>query len=141
MAKNVFYFHHLNVIGGVENMFYELGKKYKDWDIVVYYGSGDKKQIESANKRCEELGIEEFKKQNIIEVYIKTGEFNSIDKQVCANKVNAYIHSLLPNLRVCYTLATPTTINTPATPISLNKGNNTLTADGDMELIYSKTPQ
>ena len=28
--KNVFYFHHLNVIGGVENMFYELGKKYKD---------------------------------------------------------------------------------------------------------------
>ena len=30
MAKNVFYFHHLNVIGGVENMFYELGKKYKD---------------------------------------------------------------------------------------------------------------
>lgn len=49
----------------------------------------DKKQIENANKRCEELGIEEFKKQNIIEVYIKTGEFNSIDKQVCANKVNA----------------------------------------------------
>ena len=30
MIKNVFYFHHLNVIGGVENMFYELGKKYKD---------------------------------------------------------------------------------------------------------------
>ena len=45
MIKNVFYFHHLNVIGGVENMFYELGKKYKDWDIVVYYGSGDKNQI------------------------------------------------------------------------------------------------
>ena len=30
----------------------------------------DKKQIENANKRCEELGIEEFKKQNIIEVYM-----------------------------------------------------------------------
>ena len=43
--KNVFYFHHLNVIGGVENMFYELGKKYKDWDIIVYYCSGDKNQI------------------------------------------------------------------------------------------------
>lgn len=49
----------------------------------------DKKQIENANKKCEELGIEEFKKQNIIEVYIKTGKFNAIDKQVCANKVNA----------------------------------------------------
>ena len=49
----------------------------------------DKKQIDNANKRCEELGLEEFKKQNIIEVYIKTGKFNAIDKQVCANKVNA----------------------------------------------------
>lgn len=49
----------------------------------------DKKQIENAKKKCEELGIEEFKKQNIIEVYIKTGKFNAIDKQVCANKVNA----------------------------------------------------
>ena len=48
--KNVFYFHHLNVIGGVENMFYELGKKYKDWDIVVYYGSGDKNQIARLKK-------------------------------------------------------------------------------------------
>lgn len=42
---------------------------------------------------------------------------------------------------ICYELATPTTLTTPATPISLNKGNNTLTADGDMELIYSKIPQ
>jgi hypothetical protein len=30
MTKNIFYFHHLNAIGGVENMFYELVKKYKD---------------------------------------------------------------------------------------------------------------
>ena len=51
----------------------------------------DKKQIEKSNKKCEELGLEEFKKQNIIEVYIKTGEFNAIDSQVCANKVNAYM--------------------------------------------------
>ena len=51
----------------------------------------DEKQIENANKKCEELGLEEFKKQNIIEVYIRTGEFNAIDRQVCANKVNAYM--------------------------------------------------
>lgn len=48
--KNVFYFHHLNIIGGVENMFYELSKKYKDWDIIIYYGSGDKNQIARLKK-------------------------------------------------------------------------------------------
>ena len=45
------------------------------------------------------------------------------------------------HLQVVYELATPTTINTPSNEISLLKGNNTLTADGDMELKYSKTPQ
>jgi glycosyltransferase involved in cell wall biosynthesis len=48
--KNVFYFHHLNVIGGVENMFYELAKKYKDWDIIIYYGAGDTAQINRLKK-------------------------------------------------------------------------------------------
>lgn len=28
MIKNIFYFSHINVIGGVENFFYELAKKY-----------------------------------------------------------------------------------------------------------------
>lgn len=51
----------------------------------------DSKQIENANKRCEELGLVEFKNSNIIEVYVKTGKFDLIDKQVLANKVNAYM--------------------------------------------------
>lgn len=43
---------------------------------------------------------------------------------------------------ICYEKATPTTLTTPATPISLNKGNNTLSTSGDnMVLIYSKIPQ
>lgn len=45
------------------------------------------------------------------------------------------------NIEFCGEKATPTTLTTPANEISLLKGNNTLVADGDMELIYSKTPQ
>ena len=45
------------------------------------------------------------------------------------------------NMEICCKLNTPTEISTPAFDIFLNKGNNTLTADGDMELIYSKIPQ
>lgn len=41
-------------------------------------------------------------------------------------------------VQFCYELATPITINTPSTPISLNKGNNTLSTSGDnMDLKYS----
>ena len=47
----------------------------------------------------------------------------------------------MSGVKVCCKLATPTTINTPANEISLLKGGNTITGDGDMELIYSKTPQ
>lgn len=50
----------------------------------------DKEEIRNANKKCEELGLEEFKKSNITEVYFKTGKFDLIDNQVLANKINAY---------------------------------------------------
>ena len=46
MAKNIFYFHSINVIGGVESFFYYLAKKYSDTnDIAVYYSVGDIEQI------------------------------------------------------------------------------------------------
>ena len=48
--KNIFYFHHLNQIGGVENMFYELAKKYNNFDITIYYDTGDQKQIDRLKK-------------------------------------------------------------------------------------------
>lgn len=62
--KNVFYFHHLNIIGGVENMFYELAKKYKDWDITIYYGSGDENQIKRLKKF---VAVKRYKPKEIIE--------------------------------------------------------------------------
>ncbi len=43
--KNIFYFTHINEIGGIETFFYYLSKKYKDWDITIYYQSGDYKQL------------------------------------------------------------------------------------------------
>lgn len=45
MPKNIFYFKNLNIIGGIETFFYQLARKYKDWDITIYYSSGDSDQI------------------------------------------------------------------------------------------------
>lgn len=43
---NVFYFHTLNSIGGIETFFYQLGKKYgKDFDITLFYRNGDPAQV------------------------------------------------------------------------------------------------
>ena len=43
---NVFYFHTLNSIGGIETFFWQLGKKYgKDFDITVFYRKGDPEQV------------------------------------------------------------------------------------------------
>ena len=46
MYINLFYFHTLNSIGGIENFFYQLGKKYgKDYDITILYRVGDPTQV------------------------------------------------------------------------------------------------
>lgn len=43
--KNIFYFRKINSIGGIETFFYYLAKKYKDYDITIYYQEGDYEQI------------------------------------------------------------------------------------------------
>ena len=45
MMRNVFYFLHINRIGGIEQFFAYLAEKYKDWDITIYYKSGDPQQL------------------------------------------------------------------------------------------------
>ena len=42
---NILYFDNINSIGGVEQYFYYLAKKYNDYDITVIYSKGDEKQI------------------------------------------------------------------------------------------------
>ena len=48
--KNIFYFKVLNKIGGIETFFYQLAKKYKDWDITIYYSYGDYQQVKRLSK-------------------------------------------------------------------------------------------
>lgn len=51
MNINVFYFRDINVIGGIETFFYQLGLKYgKDFDITVYYRTGNPQQVEKLSK-------------------------------------------------------------------------------------------
>lgn len=46
MFKNVFYFSHLNPIGGVETMLYQVAKKYgKTHDITMVYRTGSKDMV------------------------------------------------------------------------------------------------
>ena len=48
--KNIFYFRHINEIGGIETFFYYLAKKYADNDITIYYNTGDAEQIKRLAK-------------------------------------------------------------------------------------------
>lgn len=50
LYQNVFYFRYINKIGGIETWFYQLAKKYKNKDIVIYYNAGDKTQIDRLKK-------------------------------------------------------------------------------------------
>lgn len=66
--KNIFWFPHINDIGGVETMFWNLARKYgKDFDITIMYVDGAEAQIDRLRKytkvvryfgqkiRCEKL--------------------------------------------------------------------------------------
>lgn len=48
--KNLFYFSHINKIGGVETFYWYLVQKYKDRDIVIVYKTGDENQIQRLRK-------------------------------------------------------------------------------------------
>lgn len=42
---DIFYFKHINSIGGVETFYYYLAKKYGDRNFTIYYEQGDAEQI------------------------------------------------------------------------------------------------
>jgi glycosyltransferase involved in cell wall biosynthesis len=53
--KNIFYFNHINKIGGIETFFYQLAKIYsEDNDITIFYKTADEKQLKRLKKlvRC-----------------------------------------------------------------------------------------
>lgn len=47
---NVYYFNHINTIGGIETFFYQLANKYGQYDITIICKTGDSKQIERLKK-------------------------------------------------------------------------------------------
>ena len=48
--SNIYYFSHINDIGGIETFFYYLSKKYFDRDITIFYDTGSPTQIERLRK-------------------------------------------------------------------------------------------
>lgn len=58
--ENVFYFAHINKIGGVESWLYYLSREFKNF--VVYYQDGDRNQVDRLGNNVE---IHKFKNQKI----------------------------------------------------------------------------
>ncbi len=52
--KNIFYFRVISRIGGTEQFLYEIAKKYKDWDITIFYDVADESQLKRLKEfvRC-----------------------------------------------------------------------------------------
>ena len=52
--SNIFYFRKISKIGGTEQFLYEIAKKYKDWDITVFYDEADPYQLQRLRQyvRC-----------------------------------------------------------------------------------------
>lgn len=61
--KNIFFFRHINQIGGIESYFYYLAKKYQDWDIIIYYMTGDINQIKRLRQY---VRVKQYKKNEKI---------------------------------------------------------------------------
>lgn len=61
--KNIFYFKLLNKIGGIETFFYQLAKKYKDWDITIYYSYGDFEQVK---RLAQYVRVRKYKGEHIV---------------------------------------------------------------------------
>lgn len=62
-VKNMFYFANINEIGGVESFFYNLARKYKSYDILILYNSGDSTQIRRLMKY---VRVERYSGQYIV---------------------------------------------------------------------------
>ena len=108
MYGNILYFDNINSIGGVEQYFYYLAKKYNKYDITIFYSTGDEKQI----KRLRELvRVKKFTGQRIkckkaffnyskqIIDYVDAKEYievihyvpDEIDKPILHPKINKYL--------------------------------------------------
>ena len=62
--SNLFYFHTLNSIGGIETFFYQLAKKYgKDFDITIFYRNADPAQVKRLSQYAR---VKKYRDGNIL---------------------------------------------------------------------------
>lgn len=61
-CNNVYYFRHLNRIGGIESHLRYLAKKYDNYDITVFYKTADMEQVDTLRRyvRCVQLEPNDF---------------------------------------------------------------------------------
>lgn len=88
--KNVFYFYHINEIGGVETFFWNLARKYQDHDIVVLYTTGDQAQVDRLRKY---VSVRRWRGEQIICERFFTNYNTSILPKVTAKEVVQIIHA------------------------------------------------
>lgn len=93
---NVFYFKNINDIGGVESMFYYLAKKYQDYDIAIFYKTGNFKQIKRLQRFCfcKQYTGEKIKCKRVYFNYSKDIIDNIEAEEVCAEIIHRDVKAL-----------------------------------------------
>lgn len=76
---NAFFIQHINIIGGVESFLYYLSKKYKNKDITIFYGTGDKKQIRRLQKYVRVIRHRKGDKIKCRRAYFQYGHYSIED--------------------------------------------------------------
>lgn len=153
--KNMFYFYHINSIGGIESFFYYLSKKYKDWDITIYYKIGDAEQIKRLKKyvrvkqyRGEKIVCEKAFFNYTIDIIdnVEAKEYyqiahcdfkEAIEKPNLHKKVNKYLGV---SKKVCKSFEEVTGIKTELAynPIIINKPKKVLNLISATRLTHEK---
>lgn len=90
-ANNIFYWSHLNIIGGVETWLYEIATKYgKDYDIVVVYDTADPDQLSRLREYVRTVRNEG---QHFICDKLFVGYFTGITEQTEAKEIWQVLHA------------------------------------------------
>lgn len=89
---NVFFFHTMNCIGGVETYFYELAKKYgKDYELVFFYVNADKDQLARLRKYapCYKYSGQKIKCTNVFFNYTFKPLINTVEADCITEVIHA----------------------------------------------------
>lgn len=90
-ANNIFYWSHLNIIGGVETWLFEVATKYgKDYDIVVVYDTADINQLLRLREYVRTVRNEG---QHFVCERLFVGYFTNIIEQTEAKEIWQVLHA------------------------------------------------